>query len=137
MTTISKLVDTLNTTIDEANTDIEKLEQCNECMATTIEENSHLISWNRGCVDHAEFTLEEIEKGQKTAIREAKQPDQDIRIRLASALHDMMMWTKSALNHPNVDRDVLDKPLDELDETDRHLFFRLADDILDVLRGEQ
>lgn len=63
MTTITTLVETLHQTIDEANEDIDKLEDY-------IDTYRHLISWNRGCIDHAEFTLAEIKKRQKTAIEE-------------------------------------------------------------------
>ena len=233
MATITQLVETLNTTIDEANTDIEKLERCNECMATCIEDNQHLISWNRGCIPHAEFTLGEIEKGQKTAIREVATPDleehwthdvsgkdwdrirddelriglvsalyeimghltntkvmvehpttirafcdqsfdehdkrdqwhllqvvddvlsliqdktdgleksipppdNDLRIRLASALHDLTThWMKVAIKHPDIGRDFLDKPFDELASIDKYAALRDADTILDFLRGKQ
>ena len=138
MTTITQLMETLNTTIDEANIDIEKLEQCNECLATRIEDNQHLISWNNGCIDHAEFTLEEIVKGQKTAIRKVTPAhDEDTRIRLASALHDMTChWMEVATKRPNIDRVFLDKPFDELAPIDRLAPLRDADTIIDLLRGE-
>lgn len=138
MTTKTQLIETLNTTIDEANDDIEMLEQCNECMANRINENTHLISWNNGCIDHAEFTLEEIEKGQNTAIQDVKHThDQDTRVRLASALHDMTRyWMKVATKRPNIDRMFLDNPFDELALLDRIAPLRDADTILDLLRGE-
>lgn len=138
MTTKTQLIETLNTTIAESNNDIEKLEQYNECLATLIEENLHLISWNRGVVDHAEFTLEEIVKGQKTAIRDVTPVhDKAIRIRLASALHDMTRhWMKVATACPNIDRMFLDKSFDELALLDRLAPLRDADTILDILRGK-
>lgn len=139
MTTLNELTETLNNTIDEANADIEKLDTCNECMANRIEDNRHLISWNEGCIAHAEFTLEEIEKGQKTAITPAKPVHgNDLRTRLAAALHDhTTYWMKVAIAAPDLRKEFLDKTFDELAAVDRVAPLRDADHILDVVRGEE
>ena len=127
MTTIPQLVETMNTTIDEANDDIEQLRQCNECMTDRIERNQHLIDWNKGVISHAEFTIEYAEKGKD---------DDDLRTRLASALHDhRTYWMNIATKCNDVDRGFLDKPFDELPGIDKFSALRDADHILDVIRG--
>ena len=128
MTTISQLTETMNTTIDEANDDIEQLKQCNECMADRIERNQHLIDWNKGVISHAEFTIEYAEKGKD---------DDDLRTRLAAALHaHTTYWMRIAIKHPDIDRGFLNKPFDELAPIDKLAPLRDADTILSIVRGE-
>ena len=127
MTTIPQLIETMNTTIDEANDDIEQLRQCNECMTDRIERNQHLIDWNKGIISHAEFTIEYAEKGKD---------DDDLRTRIASVLYDhTMYWMKIIAKYHDVDRSFLNHPFDELADVDKLVVLRDADQILDIIRG--
>ena len=128
MTINQRLIETINTSIDQANDNINKLEEHNDRMTKQIERNQHQLDWNRGIKDHAKFVLEMIERGQD---------DDDIRTRLAAALHDHTIhWMKIAAKYHNVDRSFLDKPFDELEDVDKLAALQDADKILDALRGE-
>jgi hypothetical protein len=138
MTTIEQLTETLNSIVEEAECDIEQLEQCIECLHSQIAEKHNWILWNRGRIDTAEEMLAEIEDGEKAAISESNPVhDNDLRTRLAAALHDhTVKWMKIAAERPEINRDFVDKPFDELAAIDRLAPLRDADTILDVVRGE-